>query len=229
MNVLAICTFDETLQITVSSDKGMDSRIIKTGLKHSENLMPQIMKLLEENDLLLKDLNLLCCTRGPGSFTGLRIGMAALKGLSFGLSIPLVSVPTLEVLAKKQSYFDGAVAAVLDAKKERFYAAVFENGERKTLDLDCPSQELASKLKDYERALICGANCKEYANEVASLCPSTKILINEETQFLGDALIELAQKQYEAKGADDIGQGPTYIRKSDAEVAMEERLCKQEQ
>ena len=95
MKVLAVDTSTAILHIALLNDDKLDVRMIKKDGQHSEELLSEIKSILSESNISFKDLNLLVATRGPGSFTSLRIGFSTLKGISLALGIPLVSVPTL--------------------------------------------------------------------------------------------------------------------------------------
>ena len=131
MNTIAADTSSQALAVAVKTPNYSESRIIVgKSVQHSEKLVPTIIELCSNAGITTKDIDLLACTRGPGSFTGLRIGMAALKGMALALDKPLVSVPTMEVLAECVPCFDGAVVTVIDAKKKRWYLGAFEKEEK---------------------------------------------------------------------------------------------------
>ncbi|MDD2232437.1 MAG: tRNA (adenosine(37)-N6)-threonylcarbamoyltransferase complex dimerization subunit type 1 TsaB [Sphaerochaetaceae bacterium] len=224
MNTLSVCTFDETLEIAVSMDSQFSIRMNRTGLKHSESLMPSIMQMLSESGLSLKDLDLLVCTRGPGSFTGLRIGMAALKGIAFACDKPLASVSTMDVIAWNMQDFDGAVVPLLDARKQRYYSAAFKGGKRIAPDMDSIPEDLVAYLKDQDRILFTGSTARPFAMDVEKLgVLKAQFFIDDRIRSYSQALTELGIAQFNEKGPDDIGQGPAYLRKSEAEAALEAR------
>lgn len=122
--ILAIETSTEILSLAVRTEQGMTSLKIDTGLKHNEVLMDAVASLLSLASIRPADLTGLVCSRGPGSFTGLRIGMAAAKGLASGLNLPLASVGTLEIFcALGSTVGEWPVYAFIDAKMEKFYWA----------------------------------------------------------------------------------------------------------
>lgn len=234
MNILSVDTSTALLNVTIKTDEKLIEFSQEDGTsQHSEVLLPTIIDKCKEANIELKDLDLLVCTRGPGSFTGLRIGMSCLKGLSYGLNKPLVSVSTLEVYASMIDNFDGAVVVALDAKKQRYYLAVFEvkNGsvKRKSQDIDGNSPELEEVLKPYKKIGVFGPDKNVFAEQLKEYFNTTKevICLEQSQNSIGKTMIYLAQKQFKDKGSDHIGQGPVYIRKSDAEVALEERLKNQ--
>ena len=94
---------------------------------HSEKLHVFIQDVVKQASLQLSDLNAIAVSKGPGSYTGLRIGVSAAKGLCFSLGIPLISVPTLESLAHQLKIKQGFIIPVLDARRMEVYSAVFDN------------------------------------------------------------------------------------------------------
>ena len=127
MIILATDTSSQALSVAIKTDTFFEERTsVGRSVQHSERLVPTITELCKDAGISTKDIELLACTRGPGSFTGLRIGMSALKGMAYALSKPLVSVSTMEVLANAVPCFDGAIVTVMDAKKQRWYLAAFE-------------------------------------------------------------------------------------------------------
>ena len=109
---------------------------------HSASLMPMIEAALSAAGTELKDLDAIAAVTGPGSFTGVRIGVATAKGLAHGAGIPCIPVDALEALAESAGCYDGAVCPIQDARAGQVYGAVFRNGERLTGDAPM-------KLEDY--------------------------------------------------------------------------------
>ena len=229
MNVLAVDTSATELTLAVSAGNRFEENSIKPqAMKHSEIIMPRIFSILSDAGLQVKDLDLLVCTRGPGSFTGLRIGMAAMKGLAFGLSKPLASVSTLEYHARTVLHFDGAVISAVDARKNKFYVSAFRcyEGTCKRLmeDTDGTVKDLAKALEGYENVLVVGPDRQVFAQMLSEEYPDKNFCTEcDQTLSPGLALVRLGMEKYEKDGPDDIGQGPVYLRKSDAEIALEEK------
>lgn len=94
---------------------------------HSERLLPAIDRMLQEAGVGLRDLSGLAVSIGPGSFTGLRIGLSTVKGLAYATGLPVVGVPTLEALAWSVAFARAQICPVLDARKEEVYAALFRH------------------------------------------------------------------------------------------------------
>ncbi|MBK5200866.1 MAG: tRNA (adenosine(37)-N6)-threonylcarbamoyltransferase complex dimerization subunit type 1 TsaB [Spirochaetaceae bacterium] len=229
MKILAVDTSTQAMNIAIINDKKQTSFHHIGKIEHSENLIPKIIKLTEEMGLTLKDYDLLVCPKGPGSFTGLRIGMSALKGISVGTNTPLVAVDTNLVLASQVSYFDGTVVPVIDAKKRRFYTALFKDGQRITKDIDTNEEEFIELLTGEERVLFTGPDAQTFYNQLLAkglleTYPNIKCFIDNGTHDFAITLASLGENEFNLNGASELGFGPTYIRKSDAEVSLENKI-----
>ena len=127
---------------------------IDNGLTQSELLLPMAEGMLKCLHLTFDDVKLLACTVGPGSFTGVRIGAALVKGIAFGKNIPCISVSTLEALAENGRGLDGIIVPVMDAKRAQVYTAIFESDEKSLLrtcdDCAIALTELAKRLEQYK-------------------------------------------------------------------------------
>lgn len=99
---------------------------LHTGLTHSQTLLPMAAGLLEQCDLKPQDLDLIAVAAGPGSFTGLRIGVAAAKGLAWAAELPCAGCSTLEAMAWSLAGFQGEVCAAMDARRHQVYNARFQ-------------------------------------------------------------------------------------------------------
>ncbi len=97
-----------------------------TGLTHSRTLMPMVDAMLKNADLTLGDMDAVAVAAGPGSFTGLRIGIAAVKGLAWAADKPCFGVSTLEAMAQNLAHMDGLLVCAMDARRNQVYNALFE-------------------------------------------------------------------------------------------------------
>ncbi|WRS28935.1 tRNA (adenosine(37)-N6)-threonylcarbamoyltransferase complex dimerization subunit type 1 TsaB [Oscillospiraceae bacterium MB08-C2-2] len=126
---------------------------LNTGLTHSQTLMSAVEALLEQTRISLSAVDRLAVSAGPGSFTGLRIGIAAVKGLAMGLEKPCVGVSTLKGLAFNLEGFEGIVVPVMDARRQQVYTALFESGGggmiRLCEDAALSIEELSQRLAAY--------------------------------------------------------------------------------
>lgn len=217
MNIVALDTATEILGVSLRTATGYFETTIAAGLRHSEYLLPTIDGLMRLAGAEAP-FDLVVCMRGPGSFTGLRIGMATAKGLAEGSRCPLVAVPTLEVLADGLEYFSGTVVPVIDARKRRVYAALFQNGKRITADLDIGPEELAAYLKKASRVLVTGPG----AHLLAGIADSHNEWHLDPRASSGRtaSLLQLGERRFREHGPDPVDLGPVYLRESEAQLGI---------
>jgi len=161
MRVLAIDTSSSVLGVAVLDENGQGAEFnFNLGLRHASHLVPTIKKVLGFADLGLKDIDAYCVSIGPGSFTGLRIGVSTIKALWLADKKKVVAVPTLDVLARNIPDTDSVICVVVDAKKEKFYVCfyAYKNTilKRLTPYLLIGNEELTAKIKKYKPAIFLG-------------------------------------------------------------------------
>jgi tRNA threonylcarbamoyladenosine biosynthesis protein TsaB len=128
---------------------------INTGnYSHAESLHPLIEALLKETNLDFKDLNAVAVGKGPGSFTGLRIGVSAAKGLCFALQIPLLAIDSLTILAKALTIKEGYVIPLLDARRMEVYTAVYDANQNKISAIEAKILEENSFTEFLDKAPV---------------------------------------------------------------------------
>ncbi len=228
MNILALETSADVLHLAVSTDSTFLSETRTVGRRFSEELVPRMKAICEDAHINLRELDLIVCTNGPGSFTGLRVGMSAAKGVSLAAGVPLVSLSTMEIMYQPLALVHEPVLAVMDAKKHRYYAALFQKGVRLTADRDLPIDELCREIAGFSDIIVTGPDSQvvveRLRDQVTQQGFKTKIHLDHlQYRSYGESMIQLGKKLLLEQGPDDIGSGPTYIRKSDAEVSLEER------
>ena len=229
MNILGVDTSTEVMHLVLvigdehSLFQRYEVQTSNTGLQSSESLVPRMLTLCKRNNVTFKDLDLLVCTNGPGSFTGLRIGMSSLKGIALAAGIPMVSISTMDVLFGCVSYFTGAIVPVIDARKKRFYTSLYVEGKRQTPDLDCAADKMVALLQGYPETLITGPDAAVFASQLNGY--SGRLIVDEiPNGNLPLVLVKMGWEKYKELGPDDIGTGPTYVRKSDAELVLQEKI-----
>lgn len=143
-------------------DEIIKSEFVNSGLTHSETLLPMITRVMDSRKY--SELDGIAITAGPGSFTGVRIGVATVKGLAFNDDIPCFSVSTLEAIAYNFVDKNAVVCAVMDARRMQFYNALFrvQNGkvERLCDDRAISIEDLRNDLKQYDKVVIAGDGAK---------------------------------------------------------------------
>ena len=205
---------------------------IENGLTQSELLLPMAEAALNALKLTFSDVELLAASVGPGSFTGVRIGTALVKGIAFGKNIPCASVSTLEALAQNLSGIDGIVAPVMDARRGQVYTAIFASTgggmERITEDLAISIEELAEKLSPYvgqRKIYLCGDGygvVKRAFEKLSLHTEATPPLLLSENAY---SVAVVAQRIYErGECTSDLEHAPTYLRIPQAERERLERV-----
>ena len=148
--------------------------LLKNGLTHSENLLPIIDSVLKSLGKTPDDIGLVSVSVGPGSFTGVRIGVATAKGIAFAGDKPVCGVSTLEALAENCASFGGIVCPVMDARRHQFYNALFENGVRLCEDRCVSFEEIYADAMSYGKPVIL---CGDGARLFYSLCENKEGLV----------------------------------------------------
>ena len=134
MKILAISTSSNKLSVALLEDDNVIKELnILNQKTHSEKLMPFIQELFETTHFSLDDINLIACDIGPGSFTGIRIGVATVKALSQVKNIPVVGCSSLEGLAYNVKGYD-YICSIIDARNNQVYAAIFDDNYNLTSD-----------------------------------------------------------------------------------------------
>ena len=229
MNILALDTADQVLSAALETGNGIFYTETDAGARHSELLMECADGLCKTAGLNPADIGLAACMKGPGSFTGLRIGFSAAKGLCLALGIPLLAVPTLDCLAYPFSEWPGLVLPAIDAKKGCFFAALYRGGTRLTDDMDATPEILARetarvRLSAEELLLLTGSGAELLGSRLAALIPPEYTRFDPEPRR-GKAreLLEIVKNgiiiEYDKfSDINGINTGPVYLRKSDAEL-----------
>lgn len=159
MKILGIDSSAKSASVAVTDNgKILSSFYINTGLTHSQTLMPMLDNALKCASLTLDDIDVVAVNKGPGSFTGIRIGVAAAKGIADTKNIKTIGISTLESMAYNLIGFDCIAAAVMDARCSQVYTALFRvkdaTIERLTDDLAVPISELKEMLSSYNEEII---------------------------------------------------------------------------
>ena len=125
--ILNLETATKNCSVSISQDGKtiLCKEMAEAGYSHAEKLHVFIEESLKESKLSFNDLSAIAVSQGPGSYTGLRIGVSAAKGLCFALNLPLISVDTLQVLASQLSITEGVIIPMIDARRMEVYSAIF--------------------------------------------------------------------------------------------------------
>ena len=230
MKTLSLETSAKSVSVAVTENgKVLAASYQNIGLTHSVTLMPLLDGMLQNAGLSLPDIDLLAVAAGPGSFTGLRIGVSALKGLAWAKEKPCCGVSTLLAMAQHARAFEGTVICAMDARRSQVYNALFRC-ESGVLTRLCPDRaiglaELAEDLSgDPAPKLAVGDGaqlCCDYLTAHGIPCR----LASENIRYQSAVGVALAAEDMARRGESVSGRDlvPTYLRLSQAE---RERLAK---
>lgn len=222
MNILAVDTSGPVAGIAILKDGCVTfEETVVNKLTHSANLMPMIDAALTRTGMTLKDMHRLAVVVGPGSFTGVRIGVSTVKGLSHGSGIPCVAVDALQAMAAGVPYFDGIVCPIQDARAGQVYGAAFTAGEVPTRLLE----DAPLKLEDYVtqvkslgvRFCFLGDGMPVHRARLAELLGDQAIFASANVSYLRPASVALLAAQPDAQELDYLTLMPLYLRAPQAE------------
>ena len=185
----------------IEDGKLIAESFLNTGLTHSQTLMPMVESVLKNTNTAVRDVDVISVSAGPGSFTGVRIGVAAAKGLADSFATPCFAVSSLEAIAYPFRDENAVVCAVMDARCNQVYTASFLKGERLFPDEAILIDELLEKLKGLNKPVIFADEQRRFpkASSVA-LISYDKILSGEKTVGANELLpvyLRLPQAQRE--------------------------------
>lgn len=138
ITILNIETATKNCSVSLSVDGTLlaSKEIAEENFSHAEKLHVFIENILMENNTTMENLNAIAVSQGPGSYTGLRIGVSSVKGLCYGLNIPMIALDTLEILARQLKTDKGLIIPMLDARRMEVFCAVFDSNYQKTTDTE---------------------------------------------------------------------------------------------
>jgi tRNA threonylcarbamoyladenosine biosynthesis protein TsaB len=222
-NVLAIDTSTHTLKLALSY--GGD-RLVKAQEKieksHGQYIMNKIEHLFRSAELEVGQLEAIAACTGPGSFTGLRIGLAVTKGMAVALDIPVVGVSLFEVAALKLKGFERRVRVVIPLNREECFTAVVEKGTYDKQSLTVITYpDLVTEVKDHAVAGI-GIDLSQKFPQLR------EVDVSHYLAYDGSDILSLGVHKLSQGQADDLaGLEPLYVRKSQAELRFEQRRRQQ--
>lgn len=210
----------------LEDDKLVGEYYQNCGQTHSRTLMKMAQDLLENCGV--SSVDAVACAAGPGSFTGVRIGVAAAKGYAWGAELPCVGVSTLEAMAQQARSFEGLICCTMDARREQVYHALFscENGSLTRLCEDCAIslEDLRASLSQYDKPVLLVGDGARLCHEALGYPCAPEHLVMQRASG-----VALAARQALLRGepADGASLTPNYLRLSQAERERNECLAKQ--
>lgn len=216
----------------VDEEKLIREEFVNYQKTHSETLMPMVDELLQRCDKTLADVDALAVTIGPGSFTGLRIGLAAVKGMSLSAGLPVIGISTLEVLAHNMPYSEGLVCPLLNARKQEVYGAIYDHREQLPQPMSGEAafspQEFIERVlavseeHGFDKVILLGDGCAPYRELfIAALGHKLRFapphLMLPRASALGSLAIGRASA---GLFEDTMKVKPKYVRMSEAELKL---------
>lgn len=229
MKILAIDTASNICGVSILEDNNLLIKLdTDIGRTHSENLMPMIKSALEKTNLSLSDIELIVCDKGPGSFTGIRIGLATANAFCDSLGIPSIGISSLEALSY-QIKNDAFIASILDCKNNNCYFALYKlnNSRYKTIiePKACTIDEVIQELEAYKNDFIhfIGDATPLYLDLLKSNFSNSKFTAENklDSYYLGLAGLDKYKKNKNIIKKELL---PLYLKKPQAQRQLEEKL-----
>lgn len=196
---------------------------------HLQGLMPMVKSLIDENGLKLEDLTAIAVSEGPGSFTGIRIGVSSARGLAQIVKVPVIGVPTLKAFAYNAGDYGGLICPLLDARRSQVYAAAYQWKHNEILEIvEAAPYALEEFLQKVE---ACGVEDKCYFGDGVKAYQQyfdDSTMAQEHIRLQrASSVARLGLKLYQQGCAVDYSLiMPNYMRKAEAERKLEEKAKK---
>ena len=180
------------------------------GFSHAEKLHLFIEEVLLESKLTFKDLSAIAVSKGPGSYTGLRIGVSAAKGLCFALDIPLISVDTLQVLASQAEVENGIIIPMIDARRMEVYSAIFNKNQTKIREVQAQILD-ENSFSEIDETIYFVGDCNEKAKTV--LTKDNFVFIEDKIYPSANEMSKLSFEKFENNDFEDVAYfEPFYLK-----------------
>ena len=198
--------------------------------EHSVILMEKVEELLKDCEVDINDVDGFVVSKGPCSFTGLRIGMATVKGLSMGSNKPYVSISSLDALAYSLLNFDGLICPIMDALRDSVFTCIYKNIDgklTKVIDYSALSlEELATELNSLgEKVIFTGDGVYKHKDYLLANIPKAIFAPNHLSIIKASSLGELGMIKLKNGNFDDKNSAPLYLKKPQAVRELEQRLA----
>lgn len=196
-------------------------------LTHSETLMPMVKNILDNTKTDIGTVDVFSVSNGPGSFTGVRIGVAAVKGMADGVGKPCCGISTLETIA--YPFFDRncVVCSLMDARCSQVYTALFENGKRLTPDSAMLISELADSLKSIDKPIIfTGDGAAVTYEKLSGHFDNIIILADAQNRYQRASSVAFLTEKYINSGKLPVSANellPVYLRLPQAERELKKK------
>lgn len=231
MKILSIETASNTCSVALLEDTQVIKELsICDEHTHSQKLMPLVAQIFKESNIKVEDIDLFACDKGPGSFTGIRIGISTIKAFSDTFFKPLIGVSSLEALTHNITS-EGYICSLVDAKHDNVYCSLTEHKQEVYTKIQSDSfeniYELAQNLKKYHNFIFfVGNGSIVYKDVLKSELKEKAVIIQDNSFHLVNAIHvgRVAFSKFLADPTQDFSFiEPLYLKKSSAEIALEEK------
>lgn len=210
MTILSIDTSSAALKAGVWAERLLSCVTAQPPATHAATILPSIEAAMRDAEIEARKLGLIAVAGGPGSFTGLRIGIATAKGLALSLGIPMVLVPTLDVYGEAWKSADGIVVPVIDARKHRLYCARYHRGSLIGEWMDIDLERLIAKVQNEDEVHFVGPD-GELLESVCAERSGWRVHAPEPEEEIS-SLARLGLRRFREKGPAAESEGPLYLR-----------------
>ena len=184
---------------------------------HSANLMPMAEAALQSTGKTIGEMDAIAAVTGPGSFTGVRIGVATAKGLAHGAGIPCIPVDALEALSISAGGFDGVICPIQDARAGQVYGAAFRDGKRMTADEPLKLEDFLEKILPFgERFLFLGDGVPVHREKILEILGEKAVFAPAHLNYLRPSAAGVLALRSEAR-TDYLNLQATYLRPPNAQ------------
>ena len=221
MKALAIDCAVSKIIIAAKNDEHSVHCVYDIGMKQSETIVPAIEYVLTKAGLTLQELDYLTITAGPGSFTGLRLGFAAIKAIEMTCDIPVYGISSLEAYDYAYTDLNLPVLSLIDANKDKFYARISDSNSIILEDGDYDIDFILEKVSAFEKIIIAGPDSLKFKQIMINSESKTTVLVLKNQTLPTEALFAISESKIEKKepSMKDF-DGPVYLRASEAELNL---------
>lgn len=231
MYILALETTGPHASVALTDERGNMTELVNGGtLNHLENIVPMVKECLEKVNITVRDISCIACSAGPGSFTGIRIGVTTARALAQFTGCEVIPVETLKSFAYGAEGFDGLICPVIDARRGQCYAAGYtcSGGRPEEVIKAGPYgiEELLSLAeKTGKKCLFYGDGAVKYADRINDMKTDTESAAEEDLLQRAGYVAKAGLAGYMNGEAVSYGKlEPVYMRKAEAERKREEKI-----
>lgn len=224
MNILVLDCAVTKLSIAVKTEDKFISQTYDIGMRQSEILVPTIDEILSKAGITAADLNYSALTIGPGSFTGLRLGISALKAIELAYNVPVYGISSLTIYSYAYKDLGLPILACIDANKDKFYACLSDQNSLILEEGDYDVEEIISKLNGLSKVLVAGPDAQKLADIIKENKNDIEVLTTRASAMTTEALVAITEDKI-SKGEATLKDfdGPVYLRASEAELALKSK------